>query len=387
MKRFAARRLCGALAALVFSLPLAAGAQPAARAAAEQELATLRERVLATREKLSESDQRERKLLAKLEDLDRRALVLAREVRSAEAEAQMSRNRAADLERQRGIAEQRLAQTRKALSARVVALYKAGELGPVKALFTAETLPELLGRFSALRSVVRYDAELAARYEGERRALAVLADATDAALRERDAAVASLRGSRSELSSERGAKQKLLAALRRDRSESRELLAELEQAARALEATLGALSDDADSGGAAISAGFATRRGTLAPPVDAPVAAPFGRVVDAEFQTATLRTGVEFAARRGESVRAVALGQVRFADWFRGYGKLVIVDHGDDYYSVSGHLEDILVGVGDRVAEGQPIATVGETGSLAGPSLYFEIRRGAEAQDPQGWLR
>jgi len=77
---------------------------------------------------------------------------------------------------------------------------------------------------------------------------------------------------------------------------------------------------------------------------------------------------------------------VRFADWFRGYGKLVILDHGDDYFSVSGHLAEILVGVGDRVSEGQPIGSVGETGSLSGPSLYFEIRRGAEPLDPAEWL-
>jgi septal ring factor EnvC (AmiA/AmiB activator) len=78
---------------------------------------------------------------------------------------------------------------------------------------------------------------------------------------------------------------------------------------------------------------------------------------------------------------------VRFAGWFRGYGKIVILDHGSAWYTVSGHLDEIDVAVGDAVARGAPIGRVGDTGSLAGPQLYFEIRRGGEALDPADWLR
>ena len=70
-----------------------------------------------------------------------------------------------------------------------------------------------------------------------------------------------------------------------------------------------------------------------------PIARGFGRVVDGEFLTETFRTGVEFEAPLGTPVQAVAAGQVRFAGWFRGYGRLVILDHGDGYFTVSGHLD------------------------------------------------
>jgi septal ring factor EnvC (AmiA/AmiB activator) len=83
----------------------------------------------------------------------------------------------------------------------------------------------------------------------------------------------------------------------------------------------------------------------------------------------------------------VAPGEVRYAGWFRGYGKIVIVDHGDRWFTVSGHLDQLAVGPGDAVAEGEVIGTVGETGSLSGPALYFEIRRGGQAEDPVHWLR
>jgi septal ring factor EnvC (AmiA/AmiB activator) len=108
--------------------------------------------------------------------------------------------------------------------------------------------------------------------------------------------------------------------------------------------------------------------------------------VDPDFQTTTFRSGVEFAAPAGMPVRSIAAGVVRFAGWFRGYGRIVIVDHGDAYHSVSGHLDEIDVEVGSLVSEGQAIGTVGETGSLGGPSLYFELRRGGDPVDPVPWL-
>jgi septal ring factor EnvC (AmiA/AmiB activator) len=105
-----------------------------------------------------------------------------------------------------------------------------------------------------------------------------------------------------------------------------------------------------------------------------------------EFGTETFRKGVELGVPAGAPVSAVADGVVRFAGWFRGYGKIVIVDHGDTYFSVLGHLDEIAVSVGDAVRRGDRIGSSGDTGSLAGPRLYFEIRRAGQALDPEDWL-
>ena len=131
---------------------------------------------------------------------------------------------------------------------------------------------------------------------------------------------------------------------------------------------------------------FASQRGALTAPVAAAIVGEFGRVVDREFQTETYRKGVHFEARLGTPVGAVAGGRVSFAGWFRGYGRLVILDHGDQYFTISGHLDAVRVEVGQAVDAGQVIGTVGETGSLAGPLLYFEIRRGGQPLDPSRWL-
>ena len=82
----------------------------------------------------------------------------------------------------------------------------------------------------------------------------------------------------------------------------------------------------------------------------------------------------------------VADGIVRFAGWFRGYGRIVIIDHGEGFHTISGHLDEIHVTVGTPVQDGESLGTVGETGSLGGPSLYFELRRDGEPIDPAPWL-
>ncbi len=151
---------------------------------------------------------------------------------------------------------------------------------------------------------------------------------------------------------------------------------------------MAALPDGGDAAPLPTSANaFEGRRGQLPAPVDARVSRGFGRVVESEFNTATFRKGVEYDVPIGTPVRAVAAGRVRFAGRFRGYGNTVIVDHGDQYFTVFAHLSRLDVGVGDAVQSGGGIALSGDTGSLHGPQLYFEVRRGKEALDPRKWLR
>lgn len=377
-------RRAGAAAALLLALASAAPAEPDPRAA---ELEALRRAIEDHRERIDAFERQERGLLETLEESDRALEALARDAAAARREAAGAR---AELVRLEGEVERtglRVARTRKALGARAAALYKAGELGPAAALFAAASLREALERASLLQRLIDQDRALLRRFQAERSALEAAREGAAQAAGARDAAVARLDRRGEEIARERSGRERVLAALRGDRRRTRAALAELEAAARALEETLAAL-EQAPPGAPPppVSVPFASLRGALDPPVDAPVAARFGRVVD-EFGTETFRKGVAFAARRGAAVRGVADGVVRYAGWFRGYGKIVILDHGSSFYTVSGHLDEVDVAVGDAVARGASIGRAGDTGSLSGPQLYFEIRRGGEALDPADWLR
>ena len=96
--------------------------------------------------------------------------------------------------------------------------------------------------------------------------------------------------------------------------------------------------------------------------------------------------GLFIRSAPGQEVRAIAGGRVVFADWLRGFGNLLILDHGDDYLTIYGGNESMLRAVGDEVRTGDVVATVGATGGRTESGLYFEIRRQGKPFDPLKWV-
>jgi len=382
----AARRRCGVALVLLAWVSVAVAA--AAATDRGRDLERLRAAIRESRERVAAYEREQRSLLDAVEALDRAAAVLTREVRSARARADRARSELAQIEAEAASIARQLQMTERAMSTRAVALYKAGELAGVRMLFSAGGIREFLARVSALRLLLGRDAELLLRHRSQSASLAAARDRARTAAVASEQAATQLGERERELAGERRQKRQLMARLHGDRKRERAALVELEKAARALEETLATLRDAPEEPESPlVGPGFASLQRRLPPPVDAPVARGFGRVVDDEFFTETFRKGVEYDAPLGAPVRAVAAGHVRYAGWFRGFGRLVILDHGDDYFTVSGHLSEMTVAVGERVARGEVIGAVGETGSLSGPQLYFEIRRGSEPLDPDDWLR
>jgi septal ring factor EnvC (AmiA/AmiB activator) len=132
--------------------------------------------------------------------------------------------------------------------------------------------------------------------------------------------------------------------------------------------------------------GFGALRGRLPRPAEGAIEVPFGKVVNPRFRTVTVQNGVELRAPAAAEVRAVAPGRVVHAGWFKGYGNLVIVDHGEGYHTLVAHLASMTTAMGEEVEAGSLLGTVGETGSLRGPSLYFEVRDHGRPVDPAAWL-
>jgi septal ring factor EnvC (AmiA/AmiB activator) len=129
-------------------------------------------------------------------------------------------------------------------------------------------------------------------------------------------------------------------------------------------------------------------RGKLLYPVEkGAVEVRFGRSVDPRFGTVTLQRGIDIRCPEGTPVRAVAPGKVVHAGWFRGYGNLVILDHGGGYFSLMAHLATLARAKDDVVRAGDLVGTVGDTGSLKGPYLYFELRDEQKPLDPGRWLQ
>lgn len=132
---------------------------------------------------------------------------------------------------------------------------------------------------------------------------------------------------------------------------------------------------------------FAQLRGRLPMPVVGEVTGRFGAPRKVEGAgTAPTWKGIFIQAAAGTGVQAVAAGQVVFADWLRGFGNLMVIDHGGGFLSVYGNNESLLRNVGDRVAVGEVVAAVGNTGGIEQSGLYFELRFQGRPFDPLKWV-
>ena len=127
--------------------------------------------------------------------------------------------------------------------------------------------------------------------------------------------------------------------------------------------------------------------GQLDWPVKGPVSAPFGKFKHPEFAAEVIRKGIDIDASAGDGVRAVEKGRVVFADRFTGYGRMVIVDHGERYYTIYGHLSEIIRKNGEELARGEILGRVGDSDSLSGAKLYFELRKDGRSVDPLPWFK
>ncbi len=374
------RALC---AVLCIGLASAVAAQPAA------DLERLQAAIAASRERVADYEREERGLLDAIEAIDESAALLRVEAERAREAAAAARIALAEAEASTADALARLEALERAMARRAVALYRAGEVGALRLLFSAGGLRDFFGRVSMLRRLLRHDTDLLAQHREQTRALTLArqrAVDANAAAKQADARLTKRTG---ELAEERARKRTLARNLGRSRALARGALTELEIAGRALEETVAAWRDAGPPETAAAipeAPPFTSFRGQLPDPVSGELRGRFGRVVDRDSLTATFRKGVAWEAPQGTPVRAVAAGRVRYAGRFRGYGNVVILDHGEDHFTVSAHLDRIEVAMGDGVAAGAEVGAVGDTGSLEGTRLYFEVRRGGQALDPAEWL-
>lgn len=183
-------------------------------------------------------------------------------------------------------------------------------------------------------------------------------------------------------------KKRLIASIARSKALHEKKLAQLKAASARLEGLLSKLEDSLSvSGYIPYGEGrFSDLKGRLDLPFEGEVTAFFGKSKDLVFNTDIIRKGIDIAAPLGSEVATIHDGKVVYAGSFKGYGNIVIIDHGESYYTLSANLSKILKQKGEVVSAGSVVALSGDTGSLTGPRLYFEIRYKGKPVDPLDWL-
>ena len=369
----------------------------------ERALQQAQKRLKEERAKSAEARKREAGILFELETIDRRlndkrkqVALLDGRIRRTQAEMSDLQHDIARLEGQRSGQEDAMAQ-------RLRAMYRLQvQGGALPVLLSGDDPVAQAVRLRHLTTLATVDARMIQEYRVISEGLADRRSRLEARRGEMSALRTEAEGERAEADREAAKRRALLARVRDERVYHDRMVGELSEATRRLEAFIRDLQQrrrvakvpppsskapKATPGEGTPGLGLGAMRGRLEWPASGRVVEEYGTRVNPRFGTKTFRNGIDIDAVEGSNVHVVFPGQVLYTGWFRGYGNLIIVDHGNEYYTLYAHVADMKVAEGDDVRQGQVIGTVGDTGSLQGPRLYFEVRYQGKPQDPAQWLK
>ena len=346
----------------------------------EEEQAELNERIESERALFDSLKSERADLLTGLDWFERRFRESAERAVALQKSSKALAVRADALRAEEAQAHAAADEKERALSPRLKALYRLSREDRVSRLVSAKDFATLVKRERGLSTLVATDLkqlEALAKISRYQRLTATRLER----LLETSQAIEKVIAFELELAKSRKARfLELLATTTAEEKRVSRVIAELEREDKQLAAFVGEMKST-------VTSGFRSRKGHLPlPVVSGLIEVGFGKVVNPRFNTVTVQKGIDIRGALGAKVLAVGIGTIAFSGWLKGYGNLVIVDHGGGYHSLYAHLAHSLVEAGNEVEEGEEIAAVGDTGSLKGAFLYFEIRKQGQAIDPAPWL-
>jgi septal ring factor EnvC (AmiA/AmiB activator) len=250
-----------------------------------------------------------------------------------------------------------------------------------------------LRRKRYLEAAIAFDRDLVTKLADESRRQAMVRDELARRKNQLDEQQRAIGLAKEAVRREAEKRKLLLASLRREKDTRLRALKQMEAAAQRLQkmmdeiARRSAVRSREVPSAPSTGVGLDALRGRLDWPVRGQVVAPFGKFKHPEFAAEIVRKGVDIEAPLGEGIQAIEKGRVVYADRFSGYGRMVIVDHGERYYTIYGHLSEITKKMGEEVRRGEVLGRVGDSDSMEGAKLYFELRKDGRSLDPIPWFK
>ena len=275
-------------------------------------------------------------------------------------------------------------------SKRLIALYKLSWLGQLPILASADTGYDLFKRRANLEFILKQDHMTIDLLQQEKKKLKQMLSELDKQKAIQKNIEILLNSQKNTLSVQLAKRVRFLDQIQKQKDLQLATIDSLKNSAEILDRTISSLTiqippSPNEPDGSDIA--FYKLKGLLNLPVKGKIIHFYGRFKNKKLNVDNFRTGITIQADRGEPIRSVGSGYTIFADWFRGYGNMIIIDHGDHYYTIYAHLEEIFKSTGDRVEADEVIATVGDTGSMSGTGLHFEVRHHGKPLDPMIWIR
>jgi murein DD-endopeptidase MepM/ murein hydrolase activator NlpD len=383
LRRALVPRALGALAALV-ALAMVLPAMALAQSAEERQLQEAKDRLSSISSEIDEAEQDAEQADQELEEADERLREVEAVVNEVAAAVQRQEGAVREAERRLEDVREEAAEVADAFAERASRMFKQGGTEQIEVLLNSDGAGEAFARTSYLRQVTQSDrasmealeaSEVAVnaeqeRLEAERERLAQMHEEQEELL----ADVRRIRESRAMAAAEANEQARLLREEQDDlQAESGELEELIQQQQREARAAGSAAPTGSASTGAASTSGYAW-------PLCAPVTSEYGP------RWGRMHNGIDQGASTGTPIGASKAGTVIFSGWQGGYGRMVMIDHGDGVVTAYAHLSSASVSQGQSVSQGSTIGAVGSTGNSTGPHLHFETRVNGSPVNPRQYL-
>lgn len=359
----------------------------------EQQYDKIQKQISDNKKKLSDTQKREKNVSQQLETLSQKLTVTQQKVNVTTLNVKKVQNNIVVLNKQIADTTKSIEKVKSLLKERFVSIYKHGGTAQFNLYLSSSGAQDALNTSYMLGKIAEQDQILINKLITEKAALEKAQNDLQEQKKRLESQVTSLNKESTELKSATTERNALLAKVRKDKAlfiaEQQELLRasqELQSTIKRLLAEKRKLAQQKQPGQKET---VYYRGGKLAwpLPIAGTITSPFGTRVHPVFKTKTTHTGIDISAPKGTAINAADAGEILYTGWLRGYGQVVIIDHGANLTTVYAHMSKIETTEGAKVKRGQLIGRVGSTGVSTGNHLHFETRVNGEAVNPMRYLK
>lgn len=334
-----------------------------------------------TKQDLEEQEKKQRQVLSALYSLNRKIKSIVSEKGAAQQKSEYLQMNIKKLERQIDELKKRTQSQKTLLAKRLKAISKVGGASFVRFVVSSENMATLQRNLKILGIVAERDLQLISQYQQDIKDLSSRQTQLAERSKHLEQIFTKISTQEALLVKEQKIKNKLLAGIRKNRLFAQNKISEL----RSKSLSLG--TEDLGLLDILFQPSFADQKGELPKPVQGIVKTSFGIQKNNHHPYSVPHKGIFMESKFQDPIKSVFEGVVSFAGEISGFGKTVVVDHGDHYYTVYAYAHELKVKTGENVSQNQVVATVGKNRNYADTGVYFEIRHFSEPYDPQKWMK
>lgn len=361
----------------------------------EAELRDIRSEINRLQRKLDASQSNLRNAVSTLETIEKQSTLQKKSLTLLQREIKKNRNLVSSLGKSIDSLENSIEAIEKVLSKQIVFMYKYSRKSSLEWILGAESLNQALVRYQYFYKIGESVRRVHTRLSEKREKLLSLNEARQRELGRKENLFADKNRDQKALDAQRSERQKIVKRISNDKKLLEASLREKQRSFEKLKNLIGSLQVEKESGElqervnidwGKVGGDFAAQRGRLNWPVRGKVLTKFGNYRNPELKTTLVSNGIDIAATRGSAVKCVFSGVASHITYMSGFGNTLIVDHNNGFYTVYSHLDQVSVQKYEALKPGDTIGTVGDSGSLSGARLHFEIYSNNKPVDPLRWL-